>query len=158
MGNSYSDMYGYPSTYGQWGPTRRGYLQHLHSGSSLPPPYGHPGIYDTGYYDTAPYYMDYNTMTSSYPGVMYSDHYIPQQWGSHHYGQPYYRGGLLSSLFGYPGRRSRSTFYSNLNRDQLQEEQLRQLRRQSDSNVHRSTGRSSSSSQRRHTHDDIKKR
>ncbi|KAG2185255.1 hypothetical protein INT44_002045 [Umbelopsis vinacea] len=144
-------MYGYPSTYGQWSPNRRGYLQHLHNGTPLPPPYGHAGVYDTGYYDTAPYY---NTMTSPYPGAVYSDHYIPQQWGSHHYGQPYYRGGLLSSLFGYPGRRSWS--FSNMNRDQFQEEQLRQLRRQSDSIVHRSNGRSSSSNHRRY--DDNKKR
>jgi hypothetical protein len=151
-----TDMYGYPDVYGQWSPSRRGYLQHFHTGTPLPPPYGQPALFDTGYYDT-PYYMDYNTIPSPYPGALYNDPYIPQHWGHGHYRRPYYHGGILSSLFGYPGRRSRSSLYTKLNREQLQEEQLRQLRRKSDSKAYKYSGRSSSS-QRRHSHDDNKNR
>lgn len=145
-------MYDYypPAGYQQWTPSLRRYSHPLYSGTPLP--YGQPSVYDAGYYDPhQPYYIDYNGMTAPYPGIHYSRRLTPH-WSDLSYGRPYTRGGLFGSLFGSPGRR-RASSYSKFTREQLQEEQLRQLRRQSNGNY-----KSSSSQNQRHHHNDGKKR
>jgi hypothetical protein len=115
----------YPSGYGyrqggSWPPS--GFLHGSYGGS----PIGYPpaGMYNNGYYDQS-YYMDYNRLGSPFP-VSFHGGGIARSWDDPYYGRRGSR--LFGSLFGTPGRRYSSP---QLSYEQLQEEQLRTLRRHS---------------------------
>lgn len=111
---------------------------------------GYPqgGMYNNGYYDQ-PYYMDYNQLGSPYAGNMYGGGAM-RSWGDPYYGRRNNR--IFGSLFGTSSGRRYSS--PQLSYDQLQQEQLRSLRRNSRSHSNQSPYKHRS----RHSYSDGKRR